>query len=81
VVWVALAEAVVVVAEDAPVLAQAEPVQSCGVTSLRDSDAIRGSSFNHLIRPRKQRPRDGEAERLGGLEVDHHLELRRLLDG
>jgi len=34
-----------------------------------------------LIRPRQQRRRDGEAEGLGGLEVDNQLELGRLLDG
>jgi len=33
-----------------------------------------------LIRPEQQRRLDGEAERLGGLEVDHQLELRGLLD-
>ena len=39
------------------------------------------ASLNHLIRARQQRGWDGEAERLGGLEVDHKLELRGLLDG
>jgi len=34
--------------------------------------------FNNLIRPQQQRRRDGEAERLGGLEVDDQLELRSL---
>jgi len=36
--------------------------------------------FNDLIRPQQQRRRDGEAEGLGGLEVDHQFELRRLFD-
>jgi hypothetical protein len=36
--------------------------------------------FNHLIRPQQQRRRDGEVKRFCGLEVDHQLELRRLLD-
>src|SRR5258705_11140405 len=34
--------------------------------------------FNPLIGGDEQGPRDHEAERLGGLEVDHQLELRRL---
>jgi hypothetical protein len=36
--------------------------------------------LNHLIRPQQQRGRDREAEPFGGLEVDHQLELRGLLD-
>jgi hypothetical protein len=36
--------------------------------------------FDHLIRPLKQRLRDRQAEGPGGLEVDHQLELGRLLD-
>src|SRR5512132_408791 len=37
-------------------------------------------SFYYLIRPQQQRLRDREAEGLGGLEIDHQLELggRRL---
>src|SRR6267142_5391789 len=38
-------------------------------------------SLDHLIRPPQQRRRDCQPERLGGLEVDHQLELRGLLDG
>src|ERR1700730_10465866 len=37
--------------------------------------------LDHLIRPLQERRRDREAEGLGGLEVDHQLELGRLLDG
>jgi hypothetical protein len=37
------------------------------------------SLFDHLIG--QQRSRDGEAERLGGLKVDHQLELGRLKHG
>src|SRR5262245_66342910 len=37
-------------------------------------------SFNHLVGEREQPVRNLEAERLGGLEVDHQLELGRLLD-
>jgi hypothetical protein len=37
--------------------------------------------LDHLIRAPQERRRDRQAERLGRLEVDHQLELRRLLDG
>ena len=33
--------------------------------------------LNHLIGGRQQRFRDGEAEGLGGLEVDHELDFGR----
>jgi hypothetical protein len=36
--------------------------------------------LDHLIRPQQERRRDRESEGLGGPEVDHQLELRRLLD-
>src|SRR5437870_10056370 len=38
------------------------------------------ASFNDLIRAPQQRRRDREAERPGGLEVDHQLVLGRLFD-
>src|SRR5258706_13472358 len=37
--------------------------------------------FDHLIRPEQERFRDGQAEGLGGLEIDDQLELRGLLHG
>jgi hypothetical protein len=37
--------------------------------------------LDDVVRPRQQRRRDREAERLRGLEVDDQLELRWLLDG
>jgi len=37
-------------------------------------------SFNDLIGEQQRRLRDGQPERLGGLEVDHQLEARRLCD-
>jgi hypothetical protein len=36
--------------------------------------------FDHLVGAGEQRLRQGEAERLGGLEVDHQLELCRLFN-
>src|SRR5260370_13374421 len=36
--------------------------------------------LKHLIRSLQERRRDREAEGLGGLEVDHHIELGRMLD-
>src|SRR2546422_5529297 len=39
-----------------------------------------GSSVNHLIRAQQERLRDREPERLRGLEIDHQIELPRLLD-
>ena len=40
-----------------------------------------GLLLNDLVRPPQERRRDREPERLGGLEVNHQLELCRLLDG
>src|SRR5206468_781206 len=36
--------------------------------------------LNHLVSPLEERLRDRQAKRFGSLEVDHQLELRRLLD-
>ena len=36
--------------------------------------------LDHLVGGRQQCFRDGEAERLGGLQVDDKFEFRRLLD-
>src|SRR6516164_189419 len=37
-------------------------------------------SFDHLVGARDERRRDGEADRLRGLEIDEHLDLSRKLD-
>src|SRR5215831_16925315 len=39
------------------------------------------ASFDQLVGEREQLPRNGKAERLGGLEVQDHLELGRKLNG
>jgi hypothetical protein len=39
-----------------------------------------GILFDHLIGIDDKALRDGNVERLGGFEVDEHLELRRLVD-
>src|SRR5215469_4550640 len=55
------------------------PIRCCfDQTAVWHSDAARGPStpsFNHLVRQRKQLVRHVQAERLGGLEVEHELEL------
>src|SRR5262245_14372401 len=37
--------------------------------------------LDHVVRAPEKRRRNGETERLGGLEIDHEFELGRLLDG
>jgi hypothetical protein len=42
--------------------------------------SIRGVSFDHLVGAGKDRLWDRQTERFGGLEIDHQLEPRRLLN-
>ena len=48
--------------------------------AAKKSDELPPLSFNHLISPREKCRRDGQAERLGSLEVDHELKFGGLLD-
>jgi NitT/TauT family transport system substrate-binding protein len=52
------------------------PTSSCRRRNRRDRP---NRSFDHLVGALQQRLRDGQAESLGGLQVDQELELRRLL--
>src|SRR5262245_10149561 len=60
------------------------PRRSCDALRApppRSAGSGGGPSLEDLIRPRQQRGRDREAERLGGLEVDDEFKLGRLFDG
>jgi hypothetical protein len=59
------------------------------ILARRDAKGVRLYSRNrlqepvlldHLVGEREQRGRNGEAESLGSLNIDHQLELDRLLD-
>src|SRR5258708_4073296 len=50
------------------------------ITSKRCQYRKSPASLDHLVGATEQRERDGEAERLGGLEVYHHLDFHRPLD-
>jgi len=57
--WEAPVEVVAGVEVDVLASAQVEPARSCAAASFRGFAGIRGSSFDHLIRPQQQRRRDG----------------------
>src|SRR5262245_20596290 len=48
---------------------------------LSTCSKLRLALLDHFVSSGEQRRRYGQAERLRRLEVDHQLELRRLLDG
>src|SRR2546429_7782421 len=50
-------------------------------TSAPAGTAPGGGLFDNMTRPPQHRRRDRKAECFRGLEIDHQLELRRLLDG
>jgi len=70
-------------------LGNASPMSRCsseGKISLSEGVAIGApgavaGSFDHLIRPRKERRWDRQAESFGGLEVDDQLKRDGLLNG
>src|SRR5262249_28169872 len=77
----ALVAAVRAVEEGALALVQVATVRSCGAPSPPRSAVTLGPLFYYLIRPQQQRRRGGEAQRLGGLEVDGQLQSHGLLNG
>src|SRR6266481_6040872 len=59
----------------------AEPIKAAaGLTQVVTARARQSHSFDDLVGAGEDRWRDGEAKRLGGVEVDDQLEGRRLLD-
>jgi hypothetical protein len=42
--------------------------------------SVEHALLDDLVRPPQHRRRNRKAERLGGLEIDHQLQLRRLFD-
>jgi hypothetical protein len=54
-----------------------------GVEGVEEGHAalVEHALLNDLVCPQQDGWRDREAQRLGGLEVYHQFELRRLLDG
>jgi hypothetical protein len=46
---------------------------------LRVPGLVGSTSLDHLVGRGEQRLRDGEAERLGSTQIDHEIELARLL--
>jgi len=53
--------------------------RSAHLTGLKMIRITRGGSFDHLVGEREQPVRNLEAERLGGLEIDHQLVFGRRL--
>ncbi len=57
------------------------PISPQDAINRRINRVLHGNLFNHLGRLIEDLGRDGDAELLGGIQVDHELELRRLFDG
>src|SRR6516164_1997405 len=56
------------------------PFAADSITAVWHSDAARGPStpsFDHLVGDREHARRNCQAERIGGFQIDHELELRR----
>ena len=53
--------------------------QTCAAHKPMSKSGHQPVLFDHLVGTVEQRRRDGDTERLSGLEVDHKLELGRLL--
>jgi hypothetical protein len=56
------------------------PRKRKSIRPLAMSQKCQKQSFDQLVGAAKQRQRDGQAERLGGLEVDDELNFCGLLD-
>jgi hypothetical protein len=63
-----------------PSESQAPAQQSAATADSDPQRSWRNCLFDHLVSPGEDRRRDGEAERLVGLEVDDELKLRWPLD-
>ena len=54
--------------------------RSAHLTGLKMRRITRDVSFDHLVGAQQDRRRQIDTDRRGGLQIHHHLELRRLLD-
>src|SRR3954451_4672187 len=59
---------------------RSRPFAAATAKGFRPKAGISPALFDHLVGAHQHRLRHGEAERRGGLEIDHQIELGRLLD-